>query len=432
MPAAPNFQSEFLRTFTARGAYYDCSSPEDLDTLFGKARVTAYIGFDCTAKSMHVGNLVQLMTLRRLQQAGHKPILLMGGGTTKAGDPSGKDETRLILTPAQIEENKQSMLGGVRHLLRFGDGVSDAIMVDNADWLDKLDYIPFLRDVGRHFSVNRMLTMDSVKLRLEREQPLSFLEFNYSIMQAYDFVELNKRFGCRLQSSGSDQWGNVVSGIELGRRMQTEQLFGLTTPLITTSSGAKMGKTAAGAVWLNQDMMSVYDYWQFWRNSEDGDVGRFLRLFTDLAEDEIARLEKLQGAELNDAKKVLADKTTAILHGREAAITARNAAESAFERGIISSDLPIKFADRISEEEKFIDNGDGKWLVSRSAGAILVASELAKTKSEARNKIKDGGVRINDRVIRDAKEFISWTEVDSKTGAFKVQLGKKIVLVKPR
>src|SRR6195952_5461981 len=319
MPAAPKFTSEFLRTFVERGAYYDCSAPEDLDAQFIKERVTAYIGFDCTAKSMHIGNLVQLMTLRRLQQAGHRPILLMGGGTTKAGDPSGKDETRLILTPAQIEENKQSMLSGVRHLLKFGDGPSDAIMVDNAEWLDKLDYIPFLREVGRHFSVNRMLTMDSVKLRLEREQPLSFLEFNYSIMQAYDFVELNKRYGCRLQSSGSDQWGNVISGIDLGRRMENVQLFGLTTPLITTSSGAKMGKTAAGAVWLNADMLSVYDYWQFWRNTEDGDVARFLKLFTTLPLDEITRLSALQGQEINEAKKVLATEATALMHGRAAA-----------------------------------------------------------------------------------------------------------------
>jgi len=296
MPPAPQFQSEFLRTFTARGAYYDCSAPTDLDALFTKERVTAYIGFDCTAKSMHIGNLVQLMTLRRLQQAGHRPILLMGGGTTKLGDPSGKDDVRKILSPEQIEENKKSMLSGISHLLKFGDGPSDAIMVDNADWLDRLEYIPFLREVGRHFSVNRMLTMESVKIRLEREQPLSFLEFNYMVCQAYDFVELYKRYGCRLQSCGSDQWGNVVSGIDLGRRMESVQLFGLSTPLITTSSGAKMGKSVSGAVWLNQDMLSVYDYWQFWRNTEDGDVGKFMRLFTDLSADEIARLEKLEGA----------------------------------------------------------------------------------------------------------------------------------------
>src|ERR1700742_2027420 len=277
MQAAPQFQSEFLRTFVARGAFYACSEPSaELDGLFAKERVTAYIGFDCTGKSMHIGHMIQLMTLRRLQQAGHRPILLMGGGTTKAGDPSGKDETRLILTAEQIEANKQSMVSGVKHLLKFGDGATDAIMVDNAEWLDKLEYIPFLREVGKHFSVNRMLTMESVKLRLDREQPLSFLEFNYSLMQAYDFVELYKRYGCRVQSSGSDQWGNVISGIELGRRMDTPQLFGLTTPLITTASGAKMGKTAAGAVWLNAGRVSPYDYLRVWRNTEDGDGSRFL------------------------------------------------------------------------------------------------------------------------------------------------------------
>jgi tyrosyl-tRNA synthetase len=426
MPAAPQFQSEFLRTFVARGAYYDCSGPQELDALFNKERVTAYIGFDCTAKSMHIGNLVQLMTLRRLQQAGHKPILLMGGGTTKAGDPSGKDETRLILTPAQIEENKQSMLGGVRHLLKFGDGPSDAIMVDNAEWLDRLEYIPFLREVGRHFSVNRMLTMDSVKLRLEREQPLSFLEFNYSIMQAYDFVELNKRYGCRLQSSGSDQWGNVVSGIELGRRMQTEQLFGLTTPLITTSSGAKMGKTAAGAVWLNPDMLSVYDYWQFWRNTEDGDVGRFLRLFTDMPESEIARLEALQGAELNDAKKALATEATAILHGREAAERAAETARGAFEEGVFL-DLPT-----IEWDWSKGDVSSGQSFDQRTAAAILKASRLASSLSDARRKIDEKAVRINGKLIERHDEFFRKNDVDSETGAFKIQYGKKkMVLVKP-
>ena len=284
--------------------------------------------------------LVQLMTLRRLQQAGHRPILLMGGGTTKAGDPSGKDETRLILTPEQIEANKQSMLSGVRHLLKFGDGPSDAIMVDNAEWLDRLEYIPFLREIGKHFSINRMLTMDSVRLRLEREQPMSFLEFNYSLMQAYDYVELYKRYGCRLQSSGSDQWGNIISGIELGRRLALPQLFALSTPLITTASGAKMGKSVSGAVWLNADMRSPYDYWQFWRNTEDGDVGKFLRLFTDLPEDEIARLEQLQGAELNDAKKVLATAATALLHGADAGDKAADTARRAFEEGASAEGLP--------------------------------------------------------------------------------------------
>jgi tyrosyl-tRNA synthetase len=414
MPAAPAFQSEFLRTFVARGAYYDCSGAQELDALFQKERVTAYIGFDCTAKSMHIGNLVQLMTLRRLQQAGHRPILLMGGGTTKAGDPSGKDETRLILTPEQIDANKESMLSGVRHLLKFGDGPSDAIMVDNAEWLDRLEYIPFLREVGRHFSVNRMLTMDSVRLRLEREQPMSFLEFNYSIMQAYDFVELNKRYGCRLQSSGSDQWGNVVSGIDLGHRLANVQLYGLTTPLITTSSGAKMGKTAAGAVWLNADMRSPYDYWQFWRNTEDGDVGRFLRLFTDLPEDEIARLEKLQGAELNDAKKVLATEATAILHGQDAATQASETARSAFEDGAMAAGLPTitaKLPDGILN--------------------LAVAAGLAASNSEARKLIANNGLKLNDAAISDPKLTVDASALNSD-GVLKLSSGKKKhVLVKP-
>ena len=414
MPAAPQFQSEFLRTFVARGAYYDCSGPGELDALFRNERVTAYIGFDCTAKSMHIGNLVQLMTLRRLQQAGHRPILLMGGGTTKAGDPSGKDETRLILSPEQIDENKRSMLSGVQHLLKFGDGPSDAIMVDNADWLDRWEYIPFLREVGRHFSVNRMLTMDSVKLRLDRDQPMSFLEFNYSIMQAYDFVELNKRHGCRLQSSGSDQWGNVVSGIELGRRMGSPQLFGLTTPLITTSSGAKMGKTAAGAVWLNKEMLSVYDYWQFWRNTEDGDVGRFLRLFTDLPLDEIARLEKLQGAELNNAKKVLATEATALLHGREAADKAADTARGAFEEGTMAEGLPTiaaKLPDGILN--------------------LAVAAGLAASNSEARKLIANNGLRLNDTAVSDPRLTVDASALNSD-GVLKLSSGKKKhVLVKP-
>jgi len=424
MPTAPQFQSEFLRTFVARGAFYACSEPAaELDALFQKERITAYIGFDCTAKSMHIGNLVQLMTLRRLQQAGHKPILLMGGGTTKAGDPSGKDETRLILTPEQINANKQSMLSGVKHLLKFGDGPSDAIMVDNAEWLDRLEYIPFLREVGRHFSVNRMLTMDSVRLRLEREQPLSFLEFNYSIMQAYDFVELNKRYGCRLQSAGSDQWGNIISGIELGRRMASLQLFGLTTPLITTASGAKMGKTAAGAVWLNPDMFSIYDYWQFWRNTEDGDVGRFLRLFTDMPEAEITRLESLQGAELNDAKKILATEATAVLHGREAAERVAETARKAFGEGVFTTDLPPKFIDTGPNDE---------WKLGRSTASFIVASGFAKSNSDARNKIKEG-VTINGRSVTDPNEIVRWDSADPETGGFIVRHGRKnIALVKPK
>jgi len=414
MPAAPQFQSEFLRTFAGRGAYYDCSGPEELDRLFATERVTAYIGFDCTADSLHVGSLVQLMTLRRLQQAGHKPILLMGGGTTKAGDPSGKDETRLLLTNDQIEANKQSILSGIRHLLTFGDGPCDAVLVDNAEWLDKLDYIPFLRDVGRHFSVNRMLAMESVKLRLEREQPLSFLEFNYSIMQAYDFVELYKRYGCRLQSSGSDQWGNVVSGIDLGHRLANVQLYGLTTPLITTASGAKMGKTAAGAVWLNASRVSPYDYWQFWRNTEDRDVGRFLRLFTDLPLDEIARLEALQGAELNEAKKILATEATAILHGRDNAQRAADTARRTFEEGTAAAGLPTIAAQL----------PDGILNLAVTAG-------LASSNSEARKLIANGGLKLNDAAVSDPKTIVDASALNAD-GVLKLSSGKKKhVLVRP-
>ena len=414
MPPAPQFKSDFLRTFAARGAYYDCSAPQDLDALFQKERVTGYIGFDCTADSLHIGSLVQLMTLSRLQQAGHRPILLMGGGTTKAGDPSGRDDTRLILTSEQIEANKQSILGGIRHLLKFGDGPSDAILVDNAEWLDKLDYIPFLRDVGKHFSVNRMLTMESVKLRLDREQQLSFLEFNYSIMQAYDFVELYKRYGCKLQSSGSDQWGNVVSGIELGRRMESTQLFGLTTPLITTASGAKMGKTAAGAVWLNADRVSPYDYWQFWRNTEDRDVGRFLRLFTDLPESEIARLEKLEGAELNDAKKILATEATAVLHGREAAEKSGDTARRTFEEGASAEGLPTITA-----------------TLPDGILNLAVAAGLAASNSEARKLIANNGLKLNDAAVSDPKLTVDLSALNSD-GVLKLSSGKKKhVLVKP-
>jgi tyrosyl-tRNA synthetase len=414
MPALPAFRSEFLHTFVERGAYFDCSAPDDLDRLFAKERVTAYIGFDCTAASMHIGNLVQLMTLRRLQQAGHRPIVLMGGGTTKLGDPSGRDEVRKILSPEQIENNKKSMVAGISHLLKFGNGPSDAIMVDNADWLDKLEYIPFLRDIGRHFSVNRMLTMESVRIRLDREQPLSFLEFNYMVCQAYDFVELYKRYGCRLQSCGSDQWGNVVSGIDLGRRVESVQLFGLSTPLITTTSGAKMGKSVSGAVWLNRDMLSVYDYWQFWRNAEDGDVGRFMRVFTDLSIAEIARLEKLEGAELNEAKKILATEATAVLHGREAAELAGETARKTFEEGALSDGLPTiaaKLPDGILN--------------------LAVACGLAASNSEARRLIANHGLKINDVAVKDSKLVVGKSDVTSE-GVVKLSSGrKKHVLVKP-
>ena len=413
------FKSEFLRTFVERGAYYDCSAPEDLDALFLKERVTAYIGFDCTASSMHIGNLVQLMTLRRLQQAGHRPILLMGGGTTKLGDPSGKDEVRKLLSPEQIDANKKSMLAGISHLLQFGEGSSDAIMIDNAEWLDELQYIPFLRDIGRHFSVNRMLTMESVKIRLEREQALSFLEFNYMVCQAYDFVELYKRYGCRLQSCGSDQWGNVVSGIDLGRRVESAQLFGLSTPLITTSSGAKMGKSVSGAVWLNADMRSPYDYWQFWRNTEDGDVGRFLRLFTDMPLDEIARLEKLEGGELNEAKKILATEATTIVHGRAAADEAAETARRTFEEGAFAEGLPTFEIPRVKLAEGLL------------VANLAHMAGLSSSSGEARRLIQGGGLRVNDAVVTDVKASAGLSDLTGE-GVIKLSVGrKKHVLVKP-
>jgi len=427
MPEVSDFQSEFLRNFVARGHYYDCTDREGLDALLKKERVTGYIGFDCTAPSLHVGHAMQIMTLRRLQQAGHRPIVVMGGGTTKVGDPSFRNEARPLLSEEQIESNKQSILTTFKNFLKFGDGPSDAVMVDNAEWLDKLEYIPFLREIGRHFSVNRMLTMESVRAKIENDLPFSFLEFNYSIMQAYDFVELYRRYGCRLQSSGSDQWGNIVSGIDLARRVENVQLFGLTTPLITIASGAKMGKTAAGAVWLNADMCSPYDYWQFWRNTEDADVGRFLRIFTDLPDDEIARLEALQGAELNEAKKILATEATAICHGRAIAQEAAETARRTFEEGVTATGLPVVDMDWSSADV----TGERDW-ERRTAEAILKASGLATSLNDARRKISEGAVRINDEPISDAKRYFTRANIDSSTGALKVQYGKKkIVLVKP-
>jgi len=418
MTDVPNFRSEFLRTIAARGQYYAATEPQALDALFAKERVTAYIGFDCTGPSLHVGSLVQIMTLRRLQKAGHKPIVLMGGGTTKVGDPSGKDETRQLLSAAQIEANKQSILKSFERFLKFGDGPSDALMADNADWLDKLEYISFLRNIGRHFSINRMLTMDSVKLRLERDQPLTFLEFNYMILQAYDFVELYRRFGCRLQCGGSDQWGNIVSGTDLGRRVENAELFGLTSPLITTASGAKMGKTAAGAVWLNADMCSPYDYWQYWRNSEDADVGRFLRLFTELPEAEIAKLEALKGAELNEAKKVLATEATALAHGREAADAAAETARRTFEEGVVDEGLPT------------FEIARGK-LDGIAVTALAHLAGLTSSASEARRFIEGGGLRVNDAPVTDVKATLSPADVTGK-GVIKLSLGKKKhILVKP-
>jgi len=411
--------SEFLRLITARGQLHQCTDVEGLDAVIQKDRITAYIGFDCTAPSFHVGNLTQIMTLRRLQQTGNKPIVVMGGGTTKVGDPSGKDEMRQLLTPAQIEDNKKSLFRVFERFLTFGSGPSDAIMVDNAEWLDRLEYVPFLREIGRHMSVNRMLTMDSVRLRLDRDQPLSFLEFNYMILQAYDFVELYRRYGCRLQAGGSDQWGNIVAGIDLGRRLAEAELFGVTSPLITTSSGAKMGKTASGAVWLNADMRSPYDYWQFWRNTEDSDVGRFLRLFTELPEQEIARLEKLEGAELNDAKKILATEATALCHSRDAALAAEETARKTFEEGAVATDLPTFEIER------------SQLAAGMPLANLAQLAGLTRSTGEARRLIQGGGLRVNDTPTSDVRAMVSMSDV-SDAGVIKLSLGRKQhILVKP-
>ena len=333
-------RSDFLQRLQSRGYIHQCTDLAALDDAAMAGVVTAYVGYDCTAKSLHIGSLISIMMLRHMQQAGHKPIVLMGGGTTRIGDPSGKDESRKLLSDADINANMDGIKTVFAKYLKFGDGPTDAVMVNNADWLDKLEYIPFLRDVGRHFTINRMLSFDSVKTRLEREQPLTFLEFNYMILQAYDFLELNRRQNCALQMGGSDQWGNIVNGVELIRRIDEKPAFGLTCPLLTTSSGAKMGKTANGAVWLNADMFSPYDFWQYWRNTEDADVGKFLRLFTELPLEEIARLEALQGAELNDAKKTLANAVTALCHGDAAAAEAAETARKTFEEGALADNLP--------------------------------------------------------------------------------------------
>ena len=379
-----HYRSDLLRTLSERGYVHQITDAAALDELAANRIVPGYIGFDATAPSLHVGSLVQIMMLRRLQQTGHKPIVVMGGGTTKVGDPSGKDESRKLLDNAGIAANIASIRRIFDRFLTFGDGPTDAVMVDNADWLDALEYIPFLRDVGRHFSINRMLTFDSVKLRLDREQPLSFLEFNYMILQAYDFLELSRRFQCRLQMGGSDQWGNIVNGIDLTRRIDSVELYGLTTPLITTADGSKMGKTAAGAVWLHEDSLSAYDYWQFWRNTDDRDVGRFLRLFTDLPLDEIARLEALDGAEINEAKKQLATAATALCRGVAAAEEAAETARRTFEEGATGSALPtLKVEGQIS-------------LVDALIGLALVGS-----KGEAKRLIKGGGARVDGKQITD-------------------------------
>ena len=383
------YKSDFLQILADRGFIHQVSEPEALDARALAGPLTAYIGFDCTASSLHVGSLLPIMMLYWMQQTGHRPIALMGGGTTRVGDPSGKDESRKILTEEDIGRNLAGIRAIFSKFLKFGDGPGDAIMANNADWLNSLNYIDFLRDVGRHFSVNRMLAFDSVKLRLDRQQELSFLEFNYMILQAYDFVELHKRHGCALQMGGSDQWGNILNGIELGRRMIGAQLFALTAPLITTSSGAKMGKTAAGAVWLNADLVSPYDYWQYWRNTEDGDVARFLKLFTVLPLLEIARLAALKGQEINEAKKVLATEATTLVHGRELAEQAADTARRTFEEGALAETLPTCEISRAK-----LDAGLGVL-------AAFVEAGLVSSNGEARRQIKGGGLKVNDVSVTD-------------------------------
>jgi tyrosyl-tRNA synthetase len=403
--AMSEFQSELLRSLSARGYIHQVTDAGALDALASKQIVPGYIGFDATAPSLHVGNLVSVMLLRRLQQAGHKPIVVMGGGTTKVGDPSGKDEVRKMLDNDGIDGNIAQIRRIFERLLKFGDGPTDAIMVNNADWLDKLEYIPFLRDVGRHFTINRMLTFDSVKLRLEREQPLTFLEFNYMILQAYDFLELSRRVGCRLQLGGSDQWGNIVNGIELARRIDGTEVFGVTTPLITRSDGQKMGKSVSGAVWLHEDQLPHFDYWQFWRNTDDRDVGKFLRLFTDVSLDEIARLEKLEGAEINHAKVVLATEATRLVRGGEAALAAQTTAEQTFAGGGAGESLQRL---RIAEGQIGIVQA-------------LTVLGFVGSNGEARRKIAEGAVRLNDIAIKDERYEIV---LDQETPV-KISLGKK-------
>ena len=407
-------KSDLLRVLTERGFIHQVSDFAGLDAIASQERITGYIGFDCTASSLHIGSLVPIMMLHWVQRTGHKPIVLMGGGTTRVGDPSGRDESRRILSEQDIEANKAGIASVFARFLRFGENANDALMVDNAEWLLRLNYIAFLRDVGRHFSVNQMLTFDSVRLRLEREQPLSFIEFNYMILQAYDFVELSRRYGCRLQMGGSDQWGNIVNGLELGRRMGTPQLYALTAPLITTASGAKMGKTAAGAVWLNADLLSPYDYWQFWRNTDDADVGRFLRLFTILPLDEIARLEALQGAEINEAKKVLATEATALLHSREVAEQCAETARKTFEQGALAESLPT-----VEISTAVLEAGLGVLTAFGPEYAKLVPST-----SEARRQVKSGGLRVNDAAVSDERGVLRPSDLTPE-GVIKLSFGKK-------
>lgn len=412
------YKSDFLNVLQERGFIHQCSDFDGLDALAAKNEIIAYVGYDCTAPSLHIGNFLSIMMLHWLQQTGNKPITLMGGGTTMVGDPSGKDETRALRTREEIEANKNSIKDVFAKLLTFGDGPTDAIMVDNADWLLGLGYIDMLRNVGRHFSVNRMLTMDSVRLRLEREQEMSFIEFNYMVCQSYDYTELARRYGCNLQMGGSDQWGNIVNGVDLGRRMGTHQLYALTTPLLTTASGAKMGKTAKGAVWLNEDMFSAWDFWQYWRNTEDADVERFLKLFTTLPMAEIAKLAALQGSEINEAKKVLATEATALLHGRDAAEKALETARKTFEEGATAQSLPTIDVPKA-------ELADGIGVLS-----LFVTAGLGSSNGEIRRHIKGGAIKINDQAVLD--ETMNVTDSLLADGVIKLSMGKKRhVLVKP-
>ncbi|MET3647929.1 tyrosine--tRNA ligase [Phyllobacterium ifriqiyense] len=413
------FKSEFLHTLSTRGFIHQTSDDAGLDALFTKETVSAYIGFDPTASSLHAGGLIQIMMLHWMQKTGHRPVALMGGGTGMVGDPSFKDEARKLMTPEIIQNNINGIKQVFTNYLNFGDGPQDALMVNNAEWLMPLNYLEFLRDVGQHFSVNRMLSFDSVKQRLDREQSLSFLEFNYMILQAYDFVELNKRYGLRLQMGGSDQWGNIVNGIDLGHRLGTPQLYALTSPLLTTSSGAKMGKSMNGAIWLNADLLSPYDFWQYWRNTEDADVTRFLKLYTTLPLDEIERLGALGGAEINETKKVLATEITALLHGRQAAKDAAETARKTFEEGALATNLPT------------VEVAAGELETGVGILTLLVKAGLATSNGEARRHVQGGAVRVNDVSVSDEKLQVGASEVTTD-GVIKLSLGKKKhILVRP-
>ena len=408
----PKYESQFMQFMHDRNFIHQVTDGTELDAMMDRGRVTAYIGFDCTADSLHVGSLVQIMMLRHLQNCGHRPIVLMGGGTTKVGDPSGKDDARQLLNDENIKHNKEGIRKIFEKYLVFGDGPTDALMVDNDEWLSNLEYIRFLREYGRHFSVNRMLSFDSVKLRLDREQPLSFLEFNYMILQAYDFLELQRRHNCILQMGGSDQWGNIINGVELVRRVDQKSIFGLTTPLVTTASGEKMGKSTSGAIWLNFDKLSPYEFWQFWRNTEDGDVSRFLRLFTEIPLDEITKLEMLKGSELNEAKKILASEITKLCHGLNASESAESTAQKTFEEGLLGADLPTILIDTKQLEQ-------GLWIIE-----ALKQAEFIKSNGEGRRLINNGGVRLNDVVVVDPDQKILISDANSD-GVIKLSSGKK-------